>query len=113
MLAKKLYEGDHTIVGAWNFGPDDESFIPVRDVVKRGIEHLGLGSYRVVRDVSKHESQILKLDITKAKSLLGWRPRFLIDDNIRFTFEWYKEYYAGTGDIKKFTAAQIDYFFNL
>src|SRR3989338_4522855 len=112
LLAKKLYEGDKSAIGAWNFGPHDESFVSVEELVKKGIGLLGKGSYSVEPDDSKPEAGLLKLDIVKAKSILSWRPRLDFVSNLNFTFDWYKNFYEKKNDPVEFTKNQIDSFFS-
>ncbi len=89
LLAKGLYEQKEELACAFNFAPDAQNFITVEQIVKRsGVK------YEVVKDNSKHETQLLKLDATKAKELLGWRPKIAIDNCLKMTFEWYENYYA-------------------
>ncbi len=70
LLAKKLYEGKKEFSGAWNFGPHKENYSTVRELVEEAIKILGIGSYIVKRDNTKHEAELLKLDITKAKNMI-------------------------------------------
>jgi CDP-glucose 4,6-dehydratase len=89
LLAKGLYEQKEELACAFNFAPDAQNFITVEQIVKRsGVK------YEVVKDNSKHETQLLKLDATKAKELLGWKPKIAIDDCLKMTFEWYENYYS-------------------
>jgi CDP-glucose 4,6-dehydratase len=111
-LGKRLYEGDTAFCSAWNFGPNDESFMRVEDLVKRAIGILGTGTVVVKPDDSKHETHILKLDVTKARMFLGWQPTLNFEQNIKFTFDWYKNYYEKTADMVEFTNEQINTFFN-
>lgn len=110
-LSQKLYEGEVVFSDAWNFGPNDESFVSVETVVRCALTSLGRGEYEVQEDHSKHEAAILKLDTTKAKSLLDWHPRLNFQENIEFTIAWYKNFYQKREDSVKFTNAQIDAFF--
>ncbi len=112
-LAMGLYEGKTELVGAWNFGPEEESFVNVEEVLKLGIAACGQGSYEVQPDLAKHEAQLLKLDITKAKEKLGWKPRIGLAKNIEMTFSWYGNYYSQPEEVVAFTDRQINYFFNL
>lgn len=111
MLAQRLYQGEKDFSGAWNFGPNDESFIAVEDLISNSLQVLGRGEYESQPDNSKHEANLLKLDPSKAKCLLGWQPQFNIDQNIRTTMEWYKHFYEQAGDMADFTNRQIDAFF--
>ncbi len=111
MLAKGLYEAKKEFSGAWNFGPNDESFMTVHKLVNEAIKILGKGSLKIKPDLSKHETNILKLDISKVKTLLGWQPTLNFQQNLDFTFNWYKNYYEKSEDVVKFTNQQIKIFF--
>ncbi|MDB5259224.1 MAG: CDP-glucose 4,6-dehydratase [Candidatus Taylorbacteria bacterium] len=111
ILAKGLYEGRHDLSTAWNFGPEDESFLTVQQLVDAAIRILGKGSVDIRPDDSKHEANILKLDIGKAKKLLGWHPKFDFKQNLQYTFDWYKNYYEKREDVVEFTNKQIETFF--
>ena len=111
LLAQGLYEGKKEFAGAWNFGPEEESFVTVEEVLKQGIAACGQGSYEVREDNAKHEAQLLKLDITKAKENLGWRPKLGLEKNIRMTFEWYGKFYNDKDQIIALTDQQIESYF--
>ena len=93
LLASKLMENGEKYSGAWNFGPNDESIIHVKEVVEKIIDNWGEGNWS---DLSKpntlHEAKSLSLDCTKAKTYLKWKPVFNIDDAIELTVDWYKNY---------------------
>lgn len=109
MLARRLYEADRKAVGAWNFAPEKESFITTEKLVERSIKAIGKGSYEVKAAGGKHETGILKLDASKAKKELGWKPCLGIDESLEWTFEWYKSFYKGD-DVANITNAQIGRF---
>lgn len=111
LLAKKLYEGDLRSVGAWNFGPHDESFVTAEEMIQKAIIISGRGDYHVEPDNFAHESALLKLDIAKAKTVLGWKPILNLDQNLAFTLDWYKAYYEKSNNIVAVTDGQIDAFF--
>lgn len=113
LLAQGLYEGDSSLVAPWNFGPNDENFVAVSELVERGIKILGKGSYKIKTDDKFHESGILKLDISKARSLLGWKPRLNVSDTLEDTFEWYKNYYEKKESPEVFTGRQIQEYFSI
>lgn len=113
LLSKKLYEGKKELSGAWNFGPDDESFVTVGKLVKEVINILGKGKVdiKLDSDSQKHEAGLLTLDTSKAKNYLGWKPRFSFSENLRYTAEWYRNYYEKLSDPVEFTNGQIREFF--
>jgi CDP-glucose 4,6-dehydratase len=111
MLGEQLYNGQKNISGAWNFGPNEESFVCVKDLVDKGIAILGRGVCRVVEDTSKHEANLLKLDISKAENILGWHPKWKLGDGLEATFDWYGHYYNNSKAIEELTNKQIKLFF--
>ena len=110
-LGKSLYSEGGAASGSWNFGPDEENCVQVKDVLDRAISVLGQGAYAVARDTGRHEAGTLKLDATKAKTNLSWTPRYGIQETIEATLEWYKHFYEQKGNMAEFTTAQINNFF--
>lgn len=110
MLAEKLAgETPDRFAGAWNFGPDASSEATVQDVAQ-GIAHIwGSGAeVRVSEDaVEYYESGSLRLDSTKAKTELGWRPRFTFTEALAETARWYRASALGE-DVLCLSLAQID-----
>ena len=43
------------------------------------------------------EAKTLRIAIDKAESVLGWRPRWGLDETIGRTVTWYRQYYQGSG----------------
>ena len=54
-----------------------------------------------------HEASLLKLDSSKARNRLGWRPRLRLDDALQWVVEWYRAYQRGDG-LRQLCEAQID-----
>ena len=53
----------------------------------------------------------LSLNIKKSKKELNWQPRLDLENTIKFTIEWYKNFFK-RGQIEKFTEEQIQLFLN-
>jgi CDP-glucose 4,6-dehydratase len=51
----------------------------------------------------------LKLDSTKARNELGWRPKLSLDEAIKLTSEWYRAF-RDEKDLIELTASQIDFY---
>ncbi|MDR0734621.1 MAG: CDP-glucose 4,6-dehydratase [Elusimicrobiota bacterium] len=105
LVAQKLYGGPQAAQG-WNFGPEPEDIRTVEDLAKKFTAVWGRGNYILQPDAKLHEAKLLHLDITKAKTQLGWRPVYDFDKAVAATAQWYKNFYAGE-DICQFTLAQI------
>lgn len=106
-LAEKLWERGHDFAEAWNFGPNDGDARPVSWVVKR-LANLWGESARWKLDATQqpHENINLKLDCSKAKSLLGWCPKLSLSTTLEWVAEWYKSYQQDK-DMRLFTEAEI------
>lgn len=118
ILGKKLFEGDRKMVSTWNFGPNDENFVPVQTIVESGLKIFAKGEYKITTDKTFHEANLLKLDISKARSLLGWKPKLNLKETLEYTFDWYKNFYSEAGahenkePVSAFTDHQILQFFS-
>jgi len=76
---------------AWNFGPESSSILAVQEIVELVLENWESGSWAKFDESKKpHEAELLSLDISKARSELGWRPCLNIRDAVRHTISWYK-----------------------
>jgi CDP-glucose 4,6-dehydratase len=99
LLAKKQYN-DKTIEGAYNFGPDNTGCVTNEKLVSLFCGAWGdTASWHVQRDGGPHEANFLKLDCSKAKVVLGWKPCWDIKIAMEKTVEFAK---AGTYDKRKF-----------
>ncbi len=111
LLAKELYDNKAELAGAWNFGPNNESFMTVGKLIDEAIRILGQGVHETIPDASRHEAHLLKLDINKADAMLGWKPKLNFQENLEMTFAWYRNYYEKRQDVVEFTDNQIKAFF--
>jgi CDP-glucose 4,6-dehydratase len=59
----------------------------VVDEVKKAIPTLQTSSPKIEEKL--HEAGLLKLDISKAINLLGWKPKLSFEETIRLTVEGY------------------------
>lgn len=110
LLGKRLFEGEKDLVSTWNFGPNDENFVPVSNLVEAGLKIFAKGDYKIEKG-NFHEANLLKLDISKARSLLGWKPKLNLKETLDYTFNWYKNFYEKKEPAAAFTDHQILEFF--
>lgn len=89
-LAEKQY--DKKIAGDYNFGPDDESCVTTGHLVELFCDIWANGiSWMMLSDgQSFHEANFLKLDCSKAKAVLGWKPRWDIKTAVEKVVEFAK-----------------------
>lgn len=94
--------------GAWNFGPAAEDAWPVAQVADHVGELWGTGPAWVTDDREHpHEAHDLRLDWSKARRQLGWRPRWDLASALRRTVAWYRDFYDGT-PARELTLRDID-----
>ncbi len=89
-LAEKI-DDDHVRGEAFNFGPGRG--LSVFDIIER-IE------ISMAQEVEKHildvvESEIFEqyLDPSNAEKVLDWQPKYSLDEGLRETISWYREYF--------------------
>lgn len=93
MLAEKLQKEPQTYSGGWNFGPESHSFATVWDVARELVRMAGRGSLLDCSLTEQlHEAQLLYLDITKAKTLLNWVPKWELKKSVEMTAKWYMNF---------------------
>jgi len=110
-LALKLVEDCQRFGGAWNFGPLTNGAVNVREMVEKIVSVWGEGNINDLSSGQKkepHEANFLRLDCSKAIGMLGWLPVLSVDEAVRFSAEWYKNFYRTNGnDVRKFSESQI------
>jgi CDP-glucose 4,6-dehydratase len=96
MLAEKLHAEPHRWSSAWNFGPADDDTVPVKELLDRFFAHWGGGSWQSASETTgPHEAGLLRLDCSKARTLLGWRMAMGLDKTVALTAQWYRRATAG------------------
>ena len=105
LLAQKLYE-KHDHAEGWNFGPHDDDARPVQWIVEKLVEMRPGASWQCDQSLQPHEAHYLKLDSSKARSRLGWQPRWDLYTALRRTLEWHESWRRG-GDMQSITLAQL------
>jgi len=108
MLVERMHSGDEQLSGAWNFGPVDEIPKSVGDIVELLIEAYG-GEAQWEDQMGHHppEASILRLDVTKATEILGWVPRWTVEQALDRVVLWTKAWQEGR-DIRSFCLEEIE-----
>jgi CDP-glucose 4,6-dehydratase len=106
-LAALMYQNSREFSDAWNFGPFENCIYNVEEVVKKIIELWGKGEYEVKPDSKYHEGKLLKLDISKSRFYLDWKPIYNIDEALEKTMRWYNKYYKENANMFNYTLKQI------
>jgi CDP-glucose 4,6-dehydratase len=106
VLAQALWESSDYASG-WNFGPVDEDAQPVAWIVSRMSEHWPQ-ELDVTHDPGPHphEARYLKLDSSRARAQLDWRPGWGLGEGLDAVVDWYLRLREGE-DMRTVTVEQI------
>ena len=107
LLAEKLLSGEMNFADAYNFGPWDDDAWPVEQIATVMAQRWGGGAawFRDGQE-SVHEAGLLKLDSSKARAELGWRPRLRLENALSWLVDWYQAWQNGA-EMQSFTLEQI------
>jgi CDP-glucose 4,6-dehydratase len=91
LLAEKQYV-NRDIAGNYNFGPDEDGCAATGQLAELFCDVWGNGACWTTQSDGQqgHEANFLKLDCSKAKSVLGWKPRWNIKTAVEKSVEFAK-----------------------
>lgn len=108
-LAEHLLTPDgEKFARAWNFGPEPSGDATVEDVAKM-MARLWGNAAQVMHAApaqNPYEAGLLRLDSTRARTELGWKPRWSLQQALRLTVDWYRDWLTGS-DMQSRTLTQI------
>jgi len=90
VLAQKLYQNPKEYAEGWNFGPNEQDVKPVDWILDKMVSKWPNSSWELDKSSSPHEAGFLKLDISKAKSKLGWNPLWSLSDTLEKIVHWHQ-----------------------
>jgi CDP-glucose 4,6-dehydratase len=107
-LAEKLYETGPAFAEGWNFGPAEGDARPVQWIVERLTKMWGEDTRWQLdgQTVRPHEAHYLKLDCSKARSTLDWKPIWSLEHALSRIVDWHKMYLQG-GSMYAKTLSQV------
>jgi CDP-glucose 4,6-dehydratase len=89
-LAQRLW-GSPALAGAFNFGPESSAVSTVCELVGMVRAAYGQGEVRYGEGTAgPHEAGWLALDVSKARDVLGVRPRLTVAQAVERTMAWYR-----------------------
>ena len=107
MLAEQLLAERPEFAAAFNFGPGGDDVWPVERIATKLARLWGDGASWVCDTVpTVHESHSLRLDSSKARAELRWRPQLGVETALEWTMAWYRAWRQGS-DIGRLTQDQI------
>jgi len=93
----------------FNFGPIETKNYKVLFVVKLMRKYWSKVSWKIARKSknSFFESNLLRLNVTKAKVKLKWKSVLTFEETIKMVIDWYKNYYTNPKKISETSFNQI------
>ncbi len=90
-LSQELSNNPHLKGEAFNFS--NESKLNVLTLTQKILQLMGSDLDPMIQSKNHGEIQSQYLDSTKANKLLGWNPRFNLQEGLIRTISWYKHYF--------------------
>lgn len=119
LLAELLHLDPARWSGAWNFGPEEASAVPVARLVDElCAQWPGAAWHSVESSDAPHEAHYLKLDCSKARQELGWQPRLSLVESISMTSAWYQrasacfDAHRQLCHMRDFTLSQVEAYYS-
>jgi CDP-glucose 4,6-dehydratase len=116
-LGAELYKNDVLHGEAFNFGPRAEQNHTVEELLIDLSKYWDFKdvneAYKVTGDIPFHEAGLLKLNCDKALFYLKWQANLNYKDTIKFTSEWYYDFYKTDKNILDKTLEQIEEYENM
>ena len=94
LLAEQMATNKDLMGHAFNFS--NESQVTVLELVDRLLKLMDSKLEPDVRNEATNEIREQYLDASKARDVLGWKPNFTLDEGLRRTIDWYREFLGAT-----------------
>ena len=91
LLAERLSENRELRGEAFNFS--NETQVTVQDLVGRILTLMDSRLEPEVLDEATNEIRHQYLSAAKAKRILGWQPRYTLEEGLQHTIDWYKSFF--------------------
>lgn len=114
MIAETQYK-DFSYAGYYNVGPDLCDCVTTGELINKFCKEWGHGFTWIDKsDGGPHEASFLRLDTSKIKKKFNWKPKWHIDDAIKYTCQWTKVFLESNNPerINHELAVEIKDFFN-
>ena len=107
LIAQKQFE-DKQYADSYNVGPNEQDCVTTGKIVDMFVNKWGENlKWECKNDNGPHEANYLKLDCSKIKQTLSWKPIWNIEKAIEKTVEFSKEY-INKGNLEKCIENQIN-----
>lgn len=110
-LAELLFNNLNEYGEGWNFGPNELDARPVSWILNHMVDAWpNKASWTLDGHANHpHEASYLKLDISKAKSKLGWQPTWSLEESLKKIIDWHIAW-LNKKDMQALSLKQINQF---
>ena len=91
----------------FNFGPNYSNNLEVIKIVNKMSKDWEFNKFEIKKDRSDIEAGLLKINCLKAKKIIKWKPLWNINETLKYTNEWYLNYYKKKNTTTEITMDQI------
>jgi CDP-glucose 4,6-dehydratase len=92
-LGAKLLAGESSAADGWNFGPALDDSRDVQAMAMLFHKEWPKAEFNFATTSSGvHEAGLLRLDVSKATSQLGWKPILSLEETVAWTAKWYRAF---------------------
>jgi CDP-glucose 4,6-dehydratase len=94
LLGVRMCECPEEFNSSWNFGPNMEDNVTVKNLSEISLKIWGSGEILMPTLIDQpHEATFLRLDISKTVNQIGWKPKMNSTEAIEMTLAFYKAYH--------------------
>ncbi len=98
---------------SFNIGPKKNIDKKVFELIKIAKNNLNNLKFSILKDKSKKEAKLLKLNCKKINQFTGWKPIYNFEETVNHTISWYKNFYLKKENNEDFSVNQIKQYVNL
>jgi len=91
LLAERLAADRRLIGEAFNFS--NELKLNVLEIAQAALDAMGSELTLDIKNEATHEIAVQRLDAERARAELGWRPLFSLEEGMKRTVDWYRDYF--------------------
>lgn len=106
VLAERLFTEGPAFATSWNFGPEESDSRTVKWIVETLCGMVPGADWLPSGGSGTHEAHTLKIDSSKAKAGLGWRPCWHLETALAMTLAWHQAWRGGQ-DMSAVSLGQI------
>lgn len=99
LLAEKLAEDSGLAGEAFNFST--ESPLTVMELVRQILKQMNSNLEPRVLSKASNEIRDQYLSSQKARKMLGWQPRYSLEDSLKRTISWYQDFFETEANTEK------------